>query len=152
GLGITGLGDALIMLGLHYGTDAARDAAREALRRIRDAAYRASIALAEEKGVFPSFDRDAYLAGEYVGTLPADIRDGIARAGIRNSHLLAVAPTGTISLLANNVSSGIEPVYALEGARRVLNREGESETRRTVDFAFAAWRREHAAGRLPEVF
>src|SRR5690606_19208222 len=94
---------------------------------------------------FPFFQRDAYLDGAYVRTLPADIRDGIARAGIRNSHLMAIAPTGTISLLANNVSSGIEPVYALEGERRVLNREGVSETRRTVDFAYAAWRRKHGA-------
>lgn len=152
GLGITGLGDALIMLGLHYGTDAARARAVEVLERIRNAAYRASIALAEEKGAFPSFERDAYLDGEYVGALPADIRDGIARSGIRNSHLLAIAPTGTISLLANNVSSGIEPVYALEGERRVLNRDGVSETRRTVDFAYAAWRREHGNARLPDVF
>src|SRR5690606_20511659 len=152
GLGITGLGDALIMLGLHYGTDAAREAARDVLERIRNAAYRASIELAKEKGAFPTFDRDAYLDGEYVGALPADIRDGIARAGIRNSHLMAIAPTGTISLLANNVSSGIEPVYALEGERRVLNKEGASETRRTVDFAYAAWRREHGAAPLPDVF
>ena len=152
GLGITGLGDALIMLGLHYGSDAGRAAARDVLERIRNVAYRTSIALAEEKGAFPFFQRDAYLDGAYVRTLPADIRDGIARAGIRNSHLMAIAPTGTISLLANNVSSGIEPVYALEGERRVLNREGVAETRRTVDFAYAAWRREHRSAPLPDVF
>src|SRR5690606_19244170 len=152
GLGITGLGDALIMLGLHYGSDAARAAARDVLTRIRDAAYRASIRLAEEKGPFPKLEREAYLDGEFVRSLPADIRDGIARAGIRNSHLLAIAPTGTISLLANNVSSGIEPVYALEGERRVLNREGVAETRRTVDFAYALWRRERGNAPLPDAF
>jgi len=151
GLGITGLGDALIMLGLHYDSEAGRETAKDALERIRNAAYRASIRLAGEKGDFPSFERDAYLAGAYVETLPDDIRDDISRRGIRNSHLMAIAPTGTISLLANNVSSGIEPVYALEGERRVLNRDGASEIRRTVDFAYAAWRREHS-GTLPKSF
>lgn len=152
GLGITGLGDALIMLGLHYGSDAARECAHDVLERIRDAAYRASTALAEEKGAFPRFDREAYLDGEYVSTLPADIRDGIARKGIRNSHLTAIAPTGTISLLANNVSSGIEPVYAFQGVRRVLNRDGLRETHRTIDFAFRQWRDKRASSPLPESF
>jgi len=151
GLGITGLGDALIMLGLRYDSDAGRAAAAEALERIRNAAYRTSIALADEKGAFAYFDRDAYLAGRFVSELPEDIRDGIARCGIRNSHLLAIAPTGTISLLANNVSSGIEPAYAAEGERRVLNRDGVPETRRTVDFAYALWRRERGTG-LPPAF
>jgi len=151
GLGITGLGDALIMLGLRYDSDAGRALAAETLERIRNAAYRTSIALAEEKGAFPAFDRDAYLAGRFVSELPADIRDGIARRGIRNSHLLAIAPTGTISLLANNVSSGIEPVYAAEGERRVLSRDGTPEKRRTVDFAYSLWRRERNGG-LPPAF
>jgi ribonucleoside-diphosphate reductase alpha chain len=151
GLGITGLADALIMLGLHYDSEAARSVARETLERVRNAAYRASIALAEQKGAFPYFERDAYLAGPYVETLPGDIRDGIARRGIRNSHLLAIAPTGTISLLANNVSSGIEPVYAFDGERRVLDRDGEPEVKRTVDYAYALWRRAHP-GRLPPFF
>src|SRR5690606_36340526 len=126
--------------GLHYGTDSARQVAHAALERIRNAAYRASTALAEEKGAFPRFEREAYLDGEYVRALPPDVRDGIARNGIRNSHLMAIAPTGTISLLANNVSSGIEPVYAFRGERRVLNREGMRETHRTVDFAYRQWR------------
>src|SRR5690606_8413350 len=142
GLGVTGLGDALIMLGLHYDSDAARASAAAALGVIRDAAYRQSIALAKEKGPFPLFDRDAHLAGRYVSALPADIRDRIGRNGIRNSHVLAIAPTGTISLLANNVSSGIEPVFSLEGERRVLGDDGEPEVRATVDYAYALWRRE----------
>src|SRR5690606_36180628 len=107
---------------------------------------------AEEKGPVPQREREAYRDGEFVRSLPADIRDGIARAGIRNSHLLAIAPTGTISLLANNVSSGIEPVYAFEGERRVLNREGVAEMRRTTDFAYSLWRRERGSARLPDVF
>src|SRR5690606_9721878 len=97
--------------GLSYADAHARDVAAGIMRTICHAAYGASIALAREKGPFPFFDRDAYLAGEFVRALPEDLRDGIATNGIRNSHLTAIAPTGTISLLANNVSSGIEPVY-----------------------------------------
>ena len=151
GLGVTGLGDALIMLGLHYDSDAGRAAARRVLERIRDRAYRASTELAAEKGSFPSFQRDAYLAGEYARSLPSEIRERIARQGIRNSHLLAIAPTGTISLLANNVSSGIEPVFALEGERRVLDDGGTPQTHPTVDYAFALWSAERR-GPLPRTF
>ena len=153
GLGITGLGDALMMLGLDYASDAGRELAATAMRRVRDVAYRTSIGLAEEKGSFPFYDREAYLSGEYVGALPDDIRDGIAGSGIRNSHLLAIAPTGTISLLANNVSSGIEPVFAYEARRRVLDHQGNPEDRQAVDFAYALWREqngEHA--KLPPYF
>lgn len=151
GLGVTGLGDALIMLGLSYDSDAGRRTAADAVGAIRNAAYRQSVALAAEKGAFPLFDRDAHLAGRYVASLPADIRDAIARHGIRNSHLLAIAPTGTISLLANNVSSGIEPVFSLEGERRVVGGHGEIETHATVDYAYALWRREHG-GAPPAAF
>ena len=151
GLGITGLGDALIMLGLGYDSDSGRRVAREALERIRDAAYLESVVLAEERGSFGLFERDPFLAGAYAGTLPDEIRDSIARSGLRNSHLIAIAPTGTISLLANNVSSGIEPVYALEGERRVLNEHGVAEAHRSVDFAYAMWR-ESGGGALPESF
>lgn len=152
GLGITGLADALLMLGLDYDSEDARTLASAAVRRLRDAAYRASVRLAEEKGAFPYFEREPYLGGEYVRALPDDIRDGIARHGIRNSHLLAIAPAGTISLLANNVSSGIEPVFAFEGRRRVLNRAGEPETRLSVDHAFAAWRSAHPGVEKPAHF
>jgi len=120
GLGFTGLGDALIMLGRGYGEDDSYRIAGELMQAIRDTAYRTSVALAREKGAFPFFDRDAYLDAPFVRDLPGDIREGIARDGIRNSHLTAVAPTGTISLLANNVSSGIEPVFEYHYRRRVL--------------------------------
>jgi ribonucleoside-diphosphate reductase alpha chain len=98
GLGVTGLADALCMLKLDYDSDVGRATAARVLERIRDAAYRASAALAAEKGAFPAFERDAYLAGEFVARLPADIRERIARTGVRNSHLLAVAPTGTTAI------------------------------------------------------
>ncbi len=124
GLGITGLGDALIMLGLHYGTPEGRAHAAEAMQAICHEAYRASIELACEKGAFPFFDRDRHLEGPFVRALPGDIRDGIAAHGIRNSHLVAIAPTGTISLLANDVSSGIEPVFAFEATRKITVADG----------------------------
>jgi ribonucleoside-diphosphate reductase alpha chain len=151
GLGVTGLADALIMLGLRYDSDAGRDLARTALQRIRDAAYRASTDLAEQKGAFPLFDRDAYLAGEHARSLPDPVRDRIARHGLRNSHLLAIAPAGTISLLANNVSSGVEPVFALDGARRLVNEQGIAETHPVQDYAYALWNAEHR-GSLPSAF
>jgi ribonucleoside-diphosphate reductase alpha chain len=98
GLGITGLADALIMLGLRYDEAEARDSAAAIMKTICHTAYRTSIELAREKGHFPLFDADQYLRGAFIQTLPEDIRQGIAKHGIRNSHLTAIAPTGTISL------------------------------------------------------
>ncbi len=149
GLGITGLADALILLGLAYDSDAARALAAEAMRNVRDAAYRASVALAREKGAFPAFERDAHLASGFATRLPADIRDAIARHGIRNSHLLAIAPAGTISLLANNLSSGIEPVFAAEAERRVLHADGGYRSHRVVDYAWQCWQVRGATGAPP---
>lgn len=140
GLGVTGLADALIMLGLRYDSDAARDFAGRTMRTICHAAYRQSVAIAEEKGSFPAFDREKFLAAPFIQTLPADIRDGIARHGIRNSHLLAIAPTGTISLLAGNVSSGIEPVFAAELERTLLDATGKPQPFRMIDHAVRLWR------------
>ncbi|MBU6497768.1 MAG: adenosylcobalamin-dependent ribonucleoside-diphosphate reductase [Rhodospirillales bacterium] len=143
GLGITGLADALIMLGLRYGSDASLAFAADTMSAICHAAYRQSIALAEAKGRFPDFAADRYLEGPFIQALPADIRDGIARHGIRNSHLLAIAPAGTISLLAGNVSSGIEPVFAAEYGRTVLDLNGGSRQFRLVDDAVRRWRARH---------
>jgi ribonucleoside-diphosphate reductase alpha chain len=143
GLGVTGLGDALAMLGIAYDSDEGREHAREWMTVMRDAAYRASVALAREKGAFPHFEREPYLNGPYIQRLPADIRDAIAADGIRNSHLLAIAPTGTISLLADNVSSGIEPVFALEGHRQVLDESGDYRNFDVTDYAYAHWREHH---------
>jgi len=153
GLGVTGLGDALVMLGLGYGSDAARTLAAEVMRVVRDAAYRTSIELAGEKGAFPYFEREAYLAGEYVADLPGELRDGIARHGIRNSHLLAIAPAGSISLVANNVSSGIEPIYAAVVERGVRAPSGDLVRHRVTDYAAWLWR-EHrrAEAGLPPAF
>jgi len=150
GLGITGLADALVLLGLRYDGEAARTLATRAMQTIRDAAYPASIALAREKGTFPGLDREAFLASGFARRLPAGIRDAIATHGIRNSHLLAIAPAGTISLLANNISSGIEPVFAAEAERRVLGTDGGYRTHRVLDYACQLWRqRDHG---LPPAF
>jgi ribonucleoside-diphosphate reductase alpha chain len=153
GLGITGLADALIMLGLDYGSQRARDAAAGIMRTICHAAYRASIALADEKGRFPAFEPERYSGGAFIATLPEDIRDGIARHGIRNSHLVAIAPTGTISLLANNVSSGLEPAFAASFERSVLNEDGSTTRYELVDFAVNLWRRANrGSDDLPPAF
>jgi ribonucleoside-diphosphate reductase alpha chain len=149
GLGITGLADALVLLGQRYDSEMARTLAARVMQTLRDAAYRASIDLAREKGSFPGLDREAFLASGFVSRLSADIRDGIAVHGIRNSHLLAIAPAGTISLLANNCSSGIEPIFAAEAERRVLGREGSYRTHRVVDCALQVWQQQGRDGTPP---
>jgi ribonucleoside-diphosphate reductase alpha chain len=140
GLGLTGLADAFIMLGLHYGEPPARELAARIMRTICHSAYGASVELAREKGPFPFFDRDRYRSGEFIKSLPDDIQQNIARYGIRNSHLTAIAPTGTISLLANNVSSGIEPVFGFHTKRHVLEVDGKPVEHAVTDYALEHWR------------
>ncbi len=152
GLGVTGLADALIFCGLRYGSAEAVAQTEAWLGAISRAAYRASVDLAREKGAFPLFDRDAYLARPMIRALPAEIRDGIAEHGIRNALLTSIAPTGTISLLAGNVSSGIEPVFALSYTRRVLQPDGRRTEETVEDFAVAEWRRLRGDAALPEAF
>jgi ribonucleoside-diphosphate reductase alpha chain len=152
GLGITGLADALIMVGLHYDSNAARQRAAEWMALITHSAYRTSIALAREKGVFPHFERDGYLASPFVMRLPLEIRDAIAAHGIRNSHLTAIAPTGTISLLANNVSSGLEPVFDFRVERRMLQADGSYQCFAVEDYAHALWRQLMGDAPLPDAF
>jgi len=140
GLGITGLADALIFLGLPYGSAAARKKAAEWMAIIQNAAYRASAALAAEKGVFPLYEAAAFQARPNVGRLDQDVRAAIAANGIRNGCLTSIAPTGTISLLAGNVSSGIEPVFDFVYKRRILG-EGTTATEETIeDFAHREFR------------
>jgi ribonucleoside-diphosphate reductase alpha chain len=153
GLGMTGLADALMMVGLRYGSVEAAAKAGDWARLISEAAYRESVRLAEEKGAFPLFDRDAYLAGETIGELPEDIRADIAVHGIRNALLTSVAPTGTISLVADNVSSGVEPVFALAYTRKVLQPDGSKIEEEVSDYAlrrFRALRGEQVT--LPDYF
>jgi ribonucleoside-diphosphate reductase alpha chain len=136
------------MLGLHYDSDRARDQAAAIAEHLRNAAYAESVELAREKGCFALFQRDAFLAGAFVSRLPAVLREGIARHGLRNGQLLAIAPAGSISLLANNVSSGIEPVFAFEGARRVRTAQGW-EQHESIDQAWRHWRERFGAAAKP---
>lgn len=152
GLGITGLGDALAMLGLHYDSDAARTLASHVMETVCHAAYSASIDLAQEKGAFPAFEAAPYLETPFITRLPAAIREGIRRHGIRNSHLLAIAPTGTISLLADNVSSGLEPIFDLSYSRRLHTGEGEICELDVEDHAYRTWRERNGGAPLPEAF
>ncbi len=140
GLGVTGLADAFIMLGVTYGTPASQALAGDVMRTICHAAYEASIALAREKGTFPCFDAAAHVRGEFVRTLPPAIVRGIRRHGLRNSHLTAIAPTGTISLLAGNVSSGLEPAYAFAMHRTVETGAGAPRTFVVEDYAYRRYR------------
>jgi ribonucleoside-diphosphate reductase alpha chain len=135
GLGVTGLADALAMVGLRYGSAEAAAAARRWMAAIEEIAYEASIALAGEKSPFPLFDRDAYLASGHVRDLPASLRASISRHGIRNALLTSIAPTGTISLFAGNVSSGIEPIFALSYMRKVLLPDGSHRQEPVEDYA-----------------
>jgi ribonucleoside-diphosphate reductase alpha chain len=153
GLGITGLADALVMLGLRYGSERSLQLAAEVMRVVCHSAYRASIALAREKTSFPYFEPDKYLQGSFIRSLPDDIQADIAGYGIRNSHLIAIAPTGTISLLAGNVSSGIEPIFAASYLRKVLGEDGVPEQFVLMDHALSLWRAvSGAATGMPDAF
>jgi ribonucleoside-diphosphate reductase alpha chain len=152
GLGVTGLADTLIMLGLNYGSDQGRQQAALAMQTVCHSAYRASIDLAQEKGPFPLFDGEACLRQPFIQRLPDDIRRDIVSHGLRNSHLTAIAPTGTISLLANNISSGIEPVFDFEYRRRVREPGGDYRWYDLQDYALRRWRADHPQGSLPPYF
>ncbi|HEY0206712.1 MAG TPA: adenosylcobalamin-dependent ribonucleoside-diphosphate reductase, partial [Acetobacteraceae bacterium] len=153
GLGLTGLADALMMVGLRYGSDEAAEMAGRWAGLVSRAAYLTSADLAAEKGAFPLFDRDAYLAGESVQELDADVQASIARQGIRNALLTSIAPTGTISLLADNVSSGIEPVFAHSYTRKVTERDGSKREELVEDYAVRLYRTRFGTDAvLPDTF
>lgn len=136
GLGITGLANAFTMLGYEYGSPESIKFLEQLMMTLRNEAYKASVQLAAEKGPFPFFDQDLYLQGEFIQTLPLSIQEDIRTYGIRNSHLLSVAPTGTISLWASNISSGIEPVFANEYDRTVFMPDGTTRKFRVKDWAY----------------
>jgi len=152
GLGVTGLADALLMVGLRYGSDDAARQTEEWLHAIARAAYLASVDLAKEKGAFPLFDADAYLASGTMQTMDEDVRDAIRTHGIRNALLTSIAPTGTISLYAGNVSSGIEPVFAYAYTRKVLQKDGSRTEEEVVDYAVQMWRDLKDDAPLPDYF
>ncbi len=140
GLGLTGLADALILVGVRYDSDRGRAMASSWMRNISRHAYLASTELAAEKGAFPLFDAEKYLAGEHIQAMDADVRAAIAKFGIRNALLTSVAPTGTISLLADNVSSGLEPVFSFAYERSVLMPDGSRRQEEVSDYAFRLFR------------
>ena len=153
GLGVTGLADMLAMRGLKYGCTQGRDQAKEVLAHICHSAYQASIGLACAKGPFPAFDREKYLQGPFVKSLPQATQDCIRDNGIRNSHLISIAPTGTISLLAGNVSGGIEPIFAYSYVRKVRQPDESYAEEQVSDYAVRLYRETvDKDGKLPACF
>lgn len=153
GLGVTGLADALIMTGQRYGSDDAAALAKRWMALIQSRAYMASSELAAEKGVFPLYDREQYLSAAALSNQPVDVREAIATQGIRNGLLTSIAPTGTISLFAGNVSSGVEPVFDLSYSRRILSDGVEPREQIVEDYAYRAFRSTFGAdAELPESF
>jgi ribonucleoside-diphosphate reductase alpha chain len=153
GLGVTGLADALIFCKVRYGSPRSLELIRLWLAAISHAAYRASVELAKEKGAFPLFDMNPYLSRPHIQALPPDIYNAIAAHGIRNALLTSIAPTGTISLFADNVSSGIEPVFAFSYKRKVTQPDGSKREETVSDYAVRLFREkfgEDAA--LPDYF
>ena len=142
GVGFTGLGDTLTLLGLRYNSAEGRALAVQIASSMRDSAYAASVALAQEKGAFPRFDADGYLAnGTFASRLPANLQADIRTHGIRNSHLLSIAPTGTVSLaFADNASNGIEPAFSWTYTRKKREADGSTSEYAVEDHAWRVYR------------
>lgn len=142
GIGITGLADTFIFLGVRYGSPESVQIAEKIMQTITYAAYESSIAIGQEKELFPLFDAERYCAGKFISTLPQSIRTDIKKYGLRNSHLTSIAPTGTISLLAGNVSSGLEPVFAFSYTRKIRqSNENDVNEVEVADYAFQKYRK-----------
>lgn len=155
GLGVTGLADMLMMLRLRYGSHEAVRETNLIMKIITDTAYAASVDLAIEKGPFPLFNATAYLEkGTFASGLANHLKASIRKHGIRNSHLTSIAPTGTISLYAGNVSSGIEPVFDYYYTRKVLQPDGSKVEERVEDYAYRLFRsdRKNDGKELPDYF
>ncbi len=152
GLGVTGLADALMMVGERYGSQEAALLTGHWLKRLARAAYLASAELAKEKGAFPLFDAEHFLKSGLLRTMDGEVKDAIREYGIRNALLTSIAPTGTISLYAGNVSSGIEPVFAYAYTRKVLQKNGSRTEEEVVDYAVQMWRDLKGDTELPTHF
>ncbi len=152
GLGVTGLADALLMVGLRYGSEEAAAQTDQWMHQIARAAYLASVDLAKEKGAFPLFDAEKFLSSGAMRDMDEDVREAIRQNGIRNALLTSIAPTGTISLYAGNVSSGIEPVFAYAYTRKVLQKDGSRTEEEVVDYAVQLWRDLKGDAPLPDYF
>jgi ribonucleoside-diphosphate reductase alpha chain len=152
GLGVTGLADALLMVGLRYGSDEAVEKTEEWMKLIARSSYKASINLAKEKGAFSLFDPEKLTASGNMKQMDDDIKQAVRKFGIRNALLTSIAPTGTISLYAGNVSSGIEPVFAYSYTRKVLQNDGSHIEEEVVDYAVQMWRDKFGNAQLPDYF
>ena len=152
GLGVTGLADALILCGARYGSQQAIELTESWMRELQRWAYLASTEIAAEKGAFPLFECDPYLAGESAARLDKEVQTAIRAKGIRNALLTSVAPTGTISIFADNVSSGLEPVFSFNYTRNVLMPDGSRRQEEVSDHAFRLFRRLHPHVPLPDSF
>ena len=152
GLGVTGLADALLMVGLRYGSDEAVKKTEKWMKTIALSAYKASINLAEEKGAFPLFDPEKFIVSGKMIQMDEDVKQAVHKFGIRNALLTSIAPTGTISLYAGNVSSGIEPVFAYSYKRKVLQNDGSHVEEEVVDYAVKLWRDKFGNAPLPDFF
>lgn len=155
GVGFTGMGNTLAMLCLRYDREEGRTMAAQIAERMRNAAYRASVELAKEKGPFPKFEANGYLqAGTFASRLPKDIQQAIRKHGIRNSHLLSIAPTGTVSLaFADNASNGIEPPFSWTYRRKKREADGSTSEYAVEDHAWRLYRELGGdADQLPEYF
>ncbi|MDQ1259312.1 MAG: ribonucleoside-diphosphate reductase alpha chain [Pseudomonadota bacterium] len=155
GVGFTGMGNTLAMMCLRYDSDEGRSMAKRIAEGMRDAAYSASVELAREKGAFPQFDADGYLKeGTFASRLPADIKKKIRAHGIRNSHLLSIAPTGTVSLaFADNASNGIEPPFSWMYKRRKREADGSMAEYAVEDHSWRLYRELGGdVDKLPEYF
>ena len=152
GLGVTGLADALLMVGLRYGSDEAVKKTEKWMKTIALSAYKASINLAEEKGAFPLFDPEKFIVSGKMIQMDEDVKQAVHKFGIRNALLTSIAPTGTISLYAGNVSSGIEPVFAYSYKRKVLQNDGSHVEEEVVDYAVQLWRDKFGDAPLPDFF
>ena len=149
---MTGLADALLMVGLRYGSDEAVKKTEQWMKIIARSSYNASINLAKEKGAFPLFDSEKFIASGNMKQMDEDIKQAIHKFGIRNALLTSIAPTGTISLYAGNVSSGIEPVFAYSYTRKVLQNDGSHIEEEVVDYAVQMWRDKFGNAQLPDYF
>lgn len=150
GLGITGLADMFVMLGLRYGSAESLAIASRVMKVISETTWKVSIELGHERGSFLLYEKDKYVRGEFVATLPREIQSDMHKYGLRNSHHNTIAPTGTISLLANNVSNGLEPIFSSSYHRTVRLADGSLKKFSVKDYALRLWEDKYQASSLPE--
>lgn len=149
GLGITGLADIFVMMGVRYGSESSLQLAKQLMKFISEATWEASVELARERGVFPVFEKEKYMHGYFVEHLSHELHEAIAKYGVRNSHHNTIAPTGTTSLLANNVSNGIEPIFSAHYERTMRAVDGELMKFSVTDYALRRWQQLHKENELP---